>query len=284
MLISVVIPSYNSVATVDRCIKSVLAQTYPDVEVLVIDDGSSDDTGEFIAASDVSSDRRLRYIKQEHGGVSIARNRGIAEARGKYVAFLDADDSWLPNKLELFLPHLKDAESLVYSDAYIVTAGKRTKLYSEKVQPHEGHVLPQLFATNFVCASTVVVQRSLLLRTGLFACLLSSCEDYLLWLKLAKYTEFCYVAAPLTVYAEHKRGISGIHWAGNYLRLVAIKMMLMDLYPGGFRSLLCQIACGILSLPKIAVGLLQPRDPTQRRPPCAQTSQKPAGRTPGVDR
>src|SRR3989338_2144040 len=94
--VSVVIPAYNSVATVSAAIESVLRQTVEPAEVIVVDDGSSDRTIEQVTRFEAP----VRYVRQQHGGVAAARNRGLAEAQGDYVAFLDADDLWLRHKLE----------------------------------------------------------------------------------------------------------------------------------------------------------------------------------------
>src|SRR5262245_47409787 len=94
-LVSVLVPTYNRSKLVRRAVESALAQSYRRLEVLVVDDGSSDDTRQVIEGMDP----RVRYIRQANAGVSAARNRGIAEARGEFVAFLDSDDEWLPWKL-----------------------------------------------------------------------------------------------------------------------------------------------------------------------------------------
>ena len=99
-MVSVVIPTHNRVEFIGETVDSVLAQTYTDLEVIIVDDGSSDGTGDYIR-SRYADDSRVRYIWQENAERSAARNRGIDEARGEFVAFLDSDDLWLPKKLEL---------------------------------------------------------------------------------------------------------------------------------------------------------------------------------------
>ena len=102
--ISIIIPTYNRAQYVVRAVRSALEQTYQNVEVIVVDDGSIDDTQLSLATL---SDPRLRIIKQDNGGVSAARNTGIAAALGEWVAFLDDDDSWMPNKLECQLHYMQ---------------------------------------------------------------------------------------------------------------------------------------------------------------------------------
>src|SRR2546422_14004 len=96
MLISVIIPTYNSVRFLTEAVDSVLAQTFSDFEILVIDDGSTDETQDVMR----QYGSLVRCIRQQNSGVAVARNRGITESRGRYVAFLDADDTWLADKLE----------------------------------------------------------------------------------------------------------------------------------------------------------------------------------------
>ncbi|MGA7301658.1 MAG: glycosyltransferase family A protein, partial [Candidatus Sulfotelmatobacter sp.] len=102
--VSVVIPTYNRAGTVPRAIESVLAQTFTDLEVIVVDDGSSDDTGKVLGEM---FGERIRYFAQVNQGASIARNRGIEEARGEWIAFLDSDDLWEKEKLEWQLKALE---------------------------------------------------------------------------------------------------------------------------------------------------------------------------------
>src|SRR5690349_10342119 len=96
--VSVVVPTHNRARTLGRTIESVLAQTYPSVELVIVDDGSSDDTGEVIARG-WGADARVRYLKKPNGGPASARNFGFRAARGEYVALLDSDDTWHPWKL-----------------------------------------------------------------------------------------------------------------------------------------------------------------------------------------
>jgi glycosyltransferase involved in cell wall biosynthesis len=116
-LVSIIIPTYNRAHTIERAIDSVLSQDYPSIEILVVDDGSKDNTGDRILQR-YPDKRRIRYIRQENGGVCSARNHGIREARGEFIAMLDSDDYWLPGKLRLQVS-IMDAHpelSMVWSD------------------------------------------------------------------------------------------------------------------------------------------------------------------------
>ncbi|HEX3110532.1 MAG TPA: glycosyltransferase family A protein, partial [Thermoanaerobaculia bacterium] len=108
--VSVVIPSYNYARYLGEAIDSALGQTLPPLEVIVVDDGSTDDTPAVLAAYG----DRIRVLRQKNAGVAVARNSGIAAARGECVAFLDADDVWLPRKLELQIPLFTDSVGLVH--------------------------------------------------------------------------------------------------------------------------------------------------------------------------
>jgi glycosyltransferase involved in cell wall biosynthesis len=116
-LVSVVIPTYNRAGTIERAVESVLSQHYPAIEVIIIDDGSKDDTADRMSRR-YGSDSRVRCIYQQHGGVCTARNHGLREAQGEFVAMLDSDDYWLPSKLDLQVGILKKHPelSLIWSD------------------------------------------------------------------------------------------------------------------------------------------------------------------------
>ena len=125
-LISVIIPTFNRALQVQAALKSVMAQTYPEFEVIVVDDGSTDGTGEAIPKiimSQAASGERIRYFFQSNQGSSVARNKGIEQARGEWIAFLDSDDVWLPEKLELQMQAIQQFEAECggcFTDAQIV--------------------------------------------------------------------------------------------------------------------------------------------------------------------
>ena len=140
-LVSVIIPSYNAENTIQRAIDSVLVQDYPAVELIVIDDGSSDQTVQLIwQMRQRCNDKqvKLNLIAQRNAGVSAARNRGVKEAKGYYIAFLDADDRWLPNKLSLHIKHLQTSDELGLSFARVnfVSLDGRIRKQSKLLQQH----------------------------------------------------------------------------------------------------------------------------------------------------
>ncbi len=186
MHISVVIPTFNCADFLVEAIRSVLAQTYEDYEIIVVDDGSTDHTETTLR----QFANRIRYIRQEPGGPSVARNRGILEARGELIAFLDADDLWRPAKLARqveYLNHHPEAV-LVYTD---FTRGPqpgsnndpRLRAYKPRDPADPFHALLE---ENFIATPTVMVRREALARSGLFDPTLKGSEDFDLWLRLAK--------------------------------------------------------------------------------------------------
>jgi glycosyltransferase involved in cell wall biosynthesis len=127
-LVSIVIPTYNRAHCLGRAVDSALQQSHAESEIIVVDDGSTDGTGDFVLDT-YRADRRVRYVRQENKGVAAARNRGLAETRGDFVAFLDSDDLWKPWKLELQLACLRQAPSvgMVWTDMEAVDADGAVK-------------------------------------------------------------------------------------------------------------------------------------------------------------
>lgn len=204
--VSVVIPTYNSSKYLSQAIDSVLAQTFSDLEVLVIDDGSTDDTEQLVGR--YSSP--IKYIRQPNSGVSIARHRGIAESVGRYVAFLDADDIWLPHKLERQLGELKNNPGFraCYSTFRVVDANLRP-LEINRVE-RQGSTLEDLLTAGNVVGtpSTVLCERALLLSIAGFDPDLSYGADWDLWIRLAVLTEFLWIDEPLINYRQHGNNMS----------------------------------------------------------------------------
>lgn len=181
--VSVVIPAYNSAPFLRETIESVLGQTYSNLEIIVIDDGSTDDTERVMQ----TFGSRVSYVKQENQGVSAARNHGIKLARARYVAFLDSDDLWVPQKLAEQIPLLdEDPEiGLVYSDWAVVSEhGVVQPSFHSERPAASGHVFNELVETGFILTSGTVVRRSCLDEVGDFDESLSIVQDYDLWLRI----------------------------------------------------------------------------------------------------
>ncbi len=208
--VSVVIPTYNSADTVARAIDSALGQTVPPTEILVIDDASSDDTAARLAAY---ADRSVRHIRLgQRGGAAHARNAGIAAATGDFVAFLDADDEWLPAKLARQLDLFEQDPSLVFAacrSLHIGRDGQVLGLIHHQVPVATGpEAWKALLAHNFLATPTVLVRRDALLAVGLFDRSLPIAEDQDLWIRLALHGALGYVDDILTLVHDRAGSLS----------------------------------------------------------------------------
>lgn len=205
--VSVIIPTYNSAHFIVEAVDSVLAQTFTDFEVLVIDDGSKDNTKELLAEKYGDS---IQYFYKDNGGVSKARNFGIEKAKGKYVAFLDSDDAWITEKLEKQISALeKNLENKAcYSSFYLCDEN----LNPTGINPSErkADVLTDLLLIGNVVAtpSTVIAEKELFQQVGGFDYELSQCADWEMWIRLATKTEFIYIDEPLLKYRIHGANMS----------------------------------------------------------------------------
>jgi len=199
--VSVIIPTYNRAAMLDDAVSSVLAQTYQNFEILISDDGSTDNTQEVVK----KFDERVNYLYSNHSGIpAIVRNKAIIEASGEYIAFLDSDDLWLPDKLELQVEVFENDSTigLVCSNAFIIDnfSGQTHNYYLEQGQGQSGYIFIELLKNNFIVTSTVVVRRASLDQAGYFSADLRGCEDYNLWLRIAHKWRILYVEKPLACY------------------------------------------------------------------------------------
>jgi teichuronic acid biosynthesis glycosyltransferase TuaG len=191
-LVSVIMPAYNAGRHVAESVRSVQAQTYPAWELVVVDDGSTDDTGEVVRRL-AEGDARVRYVRRPNGGQGAARNTGIAEARGGLVAFLDADDLWLPEKLAAQVAVLEETGvDLVYCDGYVFFddgSAESGDFFAVVPGKTDGPTMTRLlYAYNRIATLSVLVRREALARVGPFDedRRLQNCEDYDMWLRLAR--------------------------------------------------------------------------------------------------
>jgi glycosyltransferase involved in cell wall biosynthesis len=200
-VVSTIIPAYNAGAYVDQAVTSALNQRDVDSEVIVIDDGSTDNTWEILQRF---SDR-VRAVRQTNAGHVRSRNRGAQLARGEWLAFLDADDEWLPDKLAKQLNRADENTGLVYTDRVNFGDIERVSgLQSTTIRQFEGNVFEQLLFNNFITVSSVVMRKSWFDRLGGFDPELLVCEDWDLWLRFTAcggVVKLC--PEPLTRYRWH---------------------------------------------------------------------------------
>jgi teichuronic acid biosynthesis glycosyltransferase TuaG len=208
--VTVIIPAYNAEAFLARAIRSVEAQSFQDYEIVVVDDGSTDGTAE--VARSFSS---VRYVRGSHQGEAGARNLGLEEATGELVAFVDADDEWLPEKLARQVAFMQvQKSSFSYTDCYIVRNGNRVR-YSTLARPRHGEILAPLIEDwldqAFIIPTEVMASRALLQSAGGFEMGLTTAGhvDYALWLKLALLgTRFDYLDEPLALWYRGHESVS----------------------------------------------------------------------------
>jgi glycosyltransferase involved in cell wall biosynthesis len=202
--VSVIIPAYNAAAYIADTVNSALAQTYRDLEVIVVDDGSTDGT---LKALEPFGDR-VRVHQQPNGGVAKARNTGVGLAQGAYIAFLDADDLWLPHKLEMQLDG-SDAP-MTFTDRFnIGERGELPELQSLVTPMKGGDIFVDLMREgNFITNTSVMMRRDLFEKMGGFYTGLNGTEDWDLWIRIAERHQIGFIAEPLVRYRFHAGGIS----------------------------------------------------------------------------
>lgn len=204
---SVVIPTYNCANKIHRAIESVLSQSYKSFEVLVMDDGSTDNTEEIINSF---RDKRILYDKDKNfGGPAKPRNRGIAKAKGDWICFLDADDWWHHHKLEFTLSEIEAGAEVIYHDMYLVRSLSQN-IFKDKLissQPKHPMFTSLLFSAMSLPNSSVVVKKECLKKIGKISEKkdLISVEDYDTWIRLSKVTE---------KFARIPRAL-GYYWSGG---------------------------------------------------------------------
>ncbi|RKY40901.1 MAG: hypothetical protein DRP85_07620 [Candidatus Makaraimicrobium thalassicum] len=197
--VSVVIPAYNRAGLTVRTVESVLNQTYENIEIIVVDDGSTDDTRERLRPYA----GRIRYVYKRNGGASSARNLGIRLATGDYIGLLDCDDIYLPGKIEKSVNYLEERPDtgFVHTPIYLIdeedTVLRSVSFFESR---RTGWISRRLLLRNFIANSTVVARRSCFEKAGLFDETIFNPADWDMWLRLAGRCRAGYVNVPLTLY------------------------------------------------------------------------------------
>ena len=224
MDISVIIPTWNRSELLPRALESALSQTLLPIEVIVVDDGSSDNTRD-IVRSDFPA---VRYFYQSNLGVSAARNRGIYEASGDWIAFLDSDDQWLPEKLEFQYQAIckNSVMQICHTDEIWIRNGKRVNAMKKHSKP-EGWIFNQCLPLCCVSPSSVLIHREVLDDIGLFDESLPACEDYDLWLRIfSHYPVLLVDQFLLKKYGGHSDQLSQKYWGMDRFRVEALVNLL----------------------------------------------------------
>jgi glycosyltransferase involved in cell wall biosynthesis len=231
-LVSTVITSYNKAPYLAEAIDSALAQDYPHQEILVIDDGSTDSTPNVAGAYK----DRIRYIWQKNRGPSGAKNRGVLEARGEFIAFLDGDDCWKPGKLtkQIERLHLNPGAALIYTDRLVVRSGLivSPSLHAEGKHLYRGQVLDQLLVQMIIPFSSALVRRKCLIEVGLFDERRQVADDYDLWLRIGRLYEMDYIDEVLIEYRIESEGSIASRFGNKFHETMQIQNDFINRYYG----------------------------------------------------
>ncbi|ACK72959.1 glycosyl transferase family 2 [Gloeothece citriformis PCC 7424] len=205
--ISVIVPTYNAESTILETVNSVLNQTFKDFELIIIDDGCTDKTLDLIGSI---KDSRIKVFSAQNGGLPVARNRGIRNAVGDYISFIDADDLWTPNKLEKQLKTLEENPSSGVAYSWTTFIDKNSQiLYPGDKYLFEGNVYPKLLTKNIIgSGSNILVKRKYLELVGEFDPSLKSCEDWEYNIRLAKHCCFKVVPEYQILYRKYSQSMS----------------------------------------------------------------------------
>ncbi len=221
--VTTIIPTFNRAELLAQALESVLQQSVTPDEIIVVDDGSTDDTPEVL----LLHKDRVRIIRQENRGVSAARNRGIQNARHEWLAFLDSDDLWLPRKLETQIKALQEQGE--YKVCYTNEEWRKNNVWKnpgKKHQKYSGWIYEKCLPLCIISPSSVILHKSVFETVGLFDENLPACEDYDLWLRVASRFPVLYLPQRLIVKrAGDWPQLSGQHSLDKY-RIMALSKIL----------------------------------------------------------
>lgn len=264
-LVSVIMPCFNYVHYVGSSIASVLNSTEENLELIVVDDGSTDDSRTVIKMAAARDERVKPIFFDENKGISAARNAALKAATGEYIAFCDADDAWFLNKLtdqlELFLAHPE--ADIAYGDSKIIDAtGKETgALFSARFPvpgDGNGNLFPTLCVRNFINTQTVLLRRNILRPEDVFDVHIQYGEDWLFWIRLARFFEFAYSPEPLGFYRVHEaNSTSAQQLAGRTRNRVKVFLTILrfpDLPRGIVSQVFYHMGVALASLKDVAAS------------------------------
>ena len=231
--VSAVIPTFNRGHCLLRAINSVLAQTTPVDEIIVVDDGSDDKTYDLLVKSELLDMRgqlpNIRYLYQENKGVSAARNLGIKEAENEYIALLDSDDAWAETKIErqaLKLEKKNFSCRITHTEEIWLKDGQRINP-KKKHKKSGGFIFEKCLPLCCISPSSVLLHRTLFNDYGFFDEKLPACEDYDMWLRLCAFEEVLFVEEALTIkYGGHADQLSRAFWGMDRFRVQALEKLI----------------------------------------------------------
>ena len=224
--VSVIIPTYNRAVFLSEAIDSVLNQSFRDFELIIVDDGSTDSTPHILRRWE----GRIRWMRQENSGVSRARNTGIRAARGRYLSFLDSDDLWAREKLEVQVGFL-DANphyGVCYTDEVWIRRGRRVN--PKKIHgKYSGWIFDRCLPLCIISPSSVLMRREVLDAVGCFDERLPVCEDYDLWLRVASRYPIFFLDKKLIIKrGGHANQLSNRSWGNDRYRVMALEKQLSE--------------------------------------------------------
>ena len=222
--VSVIVPTYNRANRLEGTLRSIVSQTYQDFELIVVDDGSTDNTSKVI-----ESFPSAQYLPmKKNSGVSKARNIGLACAKGEFICFLDSDDLWKEKKLEIQIHWMESNtdNQVCYTDEIWVRNGVRVNQMN-KHRKYTGDIFRHCLALCIVSPSSVMIRARLFSEIGNFDESLPACEDYDLWLRIAVKYAFHFIEEPLIIkQGGHEDQLSRKYWGMDRFRVAALKKLL----------------------------------------------------------
>ena len=226
--LSVVVPTFNRAGIINRAINSVLSQTFKADEIIIVDDGSTDSTREII----MQNYPMVKYFWQKNRGVSSARNFGVKIAKGDWIAFLDSDDEWAPQKLMNQMKALSENPVLkiCYTNETWIRNGVQVN-QKKKHAKHGGYIFRFCLPLCLISPSSVIIHRSIFEEVGLFDETLLVCEDYDLWLRICSRWPVLYLDEPLIVkYGGHDDQLSRQYWGMDRFRIYSLEKIIDSKY------------------------------------------------------
>lgn len=222
--VSVIIPTFNRKDWLTKAVDSVLSQTFTDFELIVVDDGSTDDTRSLFKTAET----RVSYLYQQNQGVAAARNAGVRAAQGEWLAFLDSDDAWLPSKLEKQMAfHQHNPRFKISQTEEIWIRNGRKVNPMNKHKKLSGWIFESSLPLCLISPSSVILAREIFERTGHFDESFTVCEDYEFWLRCTVCYEVGLISEALAVkYGGHPDQLSRQYWGMDKFRILAMEKML----------------------------------------------------------